>query len=106
MIINARYKKPSISFGLGVTSLEVNVGQTVKVWLDTLFNVNEYSFELMGVEAVEVSPYEWEISDLVKGNSYTITMNVSTKKGKPDAETKVIDKSKILKSNPLTLTVL
>lgn len=112
MILNARNKKPKISFGLGATEISVNAGETVKVWLENIFSEKDFLFAISGVTAVKISSYEWEISDLEKGNNYTVQMDVTPIEkpkfqedpgGKaPGPEPKPI----ILKSNPITLTVL
>lgn len=113
MILNARNKKPKISFGLGVTDLSINDGNVVKVWLENIFSEKEFQFSLVGVDAVAITPYEWEISNLIKGNSYSIEMEILPKETKPEEpepgpkpKAKPIPKPTALKSNSITLTVL
>lgn len=113
MILNARNKKPKISFGLGATELSVNEGTNVTVWLENIFSENEFQFSIIGVEVTKITSYEWQIGGLEKGD-YKIEMEISAKEIKPEPDpepgpkpkSKPLPKPKSLISNPITLTVL
>lgn len=43
MILNSIAQKPIISFGLGRTSLEISLGQSVTIYQATLYDASQYS---------------------------------------------------------------
>ncbi len=45
MIINEVFKRPIISFGLGMTMLSCEVGDDVTIWQNEIYNGNEYVLE-------------------------------------------------------------
>lgn len=96
MILAVINKKPAISFGLGVTELEVSTGQAVTLWLDQIYN-SEYSTSIErpgSITNVEVNK-----------NKYTLTPTVA---GSFDIYLKLVtpDKKRIINSNIITLTVV
>ena len=96
MVNPLREAPPAISFGFGRTELTAEPGETVTVWLGTIYNLNEYSFVLQAGTEAKVEPisgFEYNVSFGEKG-SYTIVLEVISK-----------DKQISLKSNEITLNV-
>lgn len=96
MVNRFRAAPPAISFGFGRTELTAGPGETVTVWLGTLYNLDEYSFVLQAgaeAKAEALSGFEYTISFGMRG-SYTITLEVISN-----------DKKISLKSNEITLTI-
>lgn len=95
MIEELKNIKPFISFGNGITQKEVQAGETVTVWLGTLYNQNIYSFTLVSGGTVQkVSNYEYRITITAPG-THSIYMVVNTKVKGSD-----------LQSNTITLNVI
>lgn len=72
MIYNFRNRKPIIKFSLKTSSIEQvgSVGQEeeVRVWLDTIYNKDEYTFNFVGVNLVtKISDYEYIVSSPIEG---------------------------------------
>lgn len=95
MIEELKNIRPFISFGSGVTQREVQAGETVTVWLGTLYNQNIYSFTLVAGGTVhKVSNYEYRVTYTTPG-THTIYLVVNTKVKGSD-----------LQSNTITLNVI
>lgn len=65
MIINEIFKRPIISFGLGITMLSCDAGDEVTVWQDEMYNENEYILS------------ENEMSEIITFNFTTLTTGPS-----------------------------
>jgi hypothetical protein len=91
MIHQFKYQTPFISFGFGVTQKKVAAGSPVTIWLVTLYNESEYTFNLTGgggaIDAV--SNYEYSLSNLSRG-TYTFSLRVTTKDKRTSLESKVL----------------
>lgn len=96
MIKELKNIPPAIDFGNGNTIMSIDAGETVTVWLCTLYNRQAYNFNLHadGQEAVRISDYEYRVTPALPGN-YKLQMAILS-----------IDKTISLVSNQLTLTVL
>ena len=96
MIQELRNTKPFIDFGLGITATTVKTGETVTVWLSTLYNADVYETALNppGGTSTRISDYEHEVTYPSPG-VYAITLTVSSTARKIS-----------LQSNTLTLTVI
>lgn len=95
MIEQLKTIKPFISFGNGVTQKEIQSGQTVTVWLGTLYNQNIYSSTLVtGGTVQKVSNYEYRVTFTAPG-THSIYLVVTTKVKGSD-----------LQSNTITLNVI
>jgi hypothetical protein len=96
MIKKLKSIQPAIDFGNGNTTMQISTGETVTVWLSTLYNQEAYSFNLQadGLQAIRISDYEYRVTPALPG-SYTLQMAIIS-----------IDKTISLTSNTLTLTVV
>lgn len=96
MITPLSNAKPFIDFGFGTIEKQAAQGETVTVWLSTIYNRNAYNFTLTapGGTITIVSEYEYQITYPLAGN-YQISLSAATK-----------DKTISLASNILTLTVV
>ena len=92
MIYELLHRKPTISFGLGATEITINSGETVPLWISTLYN-SEYSASVSKpseVTAIKVSSQQFELISTTLG-TYQI---------------QVVYAKQNLKSNVLTLHVV
>lgn len=64
MIINEVFKRPIISFGLGMTMLSCEVGDDVTVWQNEVYNGDEYSLEQSEIDEVITFTYSTLASPL------------------------------------------
>ncbi|WP_294822640.1 hypothetical protein [uncultured Flavobacterium sp.] len=81
MIAQIKKAAPQIGFDFGLTEKTAAPGQTVIVWLDTLYNRDVYGFSLaaMGADSVNtVSGYRYELVFSTPG-SYPVTLAVTPK---------------------------
>ncbi|AXG73946.1 hypothetical protein DVK85_06685 [Flavobacterium arcticum] len=88
--------KPFINFGFGTTSKQAATGETVTIWLDTIYNQKAYTFNTNAQDATitKISNYEYHLTYTQPGN-YQVSLTANT-----------IDKTTSLESNILTLTVV
>jgi hypothetical protein len=94
MIEQLKNAPPFIDFGFGRTHLQAAVGEPITVWLNTLYNKEQYNFNLLTRGTVtKISNYEYEIIYNQPG-SYEVKLSVSTS-----------NKKISLESNVLTITV-
>lgn len=95
MIHQFKNQTPFISFGFGVTQKIATAASQTTIWLNTLYNEDEYDFSLTatGAGINKVSNYEYAINSISRG-TYTFSLRVTSK-----------DKRISLDSNVLTLIV-
>ena len=96
MIQNARHKAPIISFGLGQSTIDVPIGQTVTVWQSVLYREDTYAGNIAGDEL------RFEVMD---NNQYTIYCDTA---GTFDVRVSMssLDKKINLISNKIILNVI
>jgi hypothetical protein len=96
MIEQLKNLSPIITFGFGTIQKQINAGQPVTVWLNTIYNQEAYTFTLAAAGAVvtKISNYEYSVSYTAAG-SYTISLAVNS-----------TNKTISLVSNILTVTVV
>ena len=95
MILNARRKKPQITFGLGKLEMTSPADQPVKVWLENIFNESTFNFTFVGVMVIKISNFEYQIQDLDAGN-YDLSVIVMERGSRTAKE---------LRSNIIKLTI-
>ena len=62
MIHQLQNSSPYITFGFGQTVKTIAVGSPVTVWLNTLYNEQEYTFSLLAqADVTKVSAYQYSI---------------------------------------------
>lgn len=95
MIVNLKSIIPFISFDFAYTEKTIQAGDTLNVWLTSVFNEDDYSFKLTtsGATSVKIDNYQYSILYETPG-SFSIEMEVSN-----------TAKTKILTSNKLNVTV-
>lgn len=76
MITNEIFKRPIISFGLGVTEKTISLGDTVRIWQNEIYNGDEYSlvydddpYPVYGFELTPSSTGTLNIACRISGNS-------------------------------------
>lgn len=96
MIQELKNIKPFVSFGFGVTKTEVNTNTPITVWVDTLYNQDEFEFFIgaNGATVNKISNYEYILTYATTGYK-EVVINVGTK-----------DKQLNLRSNTLIVTVI
>lgn len=95
MIIELRNKQPFIHFGFFEVSKTIPVGQSIDVWLQTLYLEKAYEFEISAsTPSEQMSAYQYRFSP--PAGTYKIKLFVY-----------LIDKAnpKTLESNTIILTV-
>lgn len=91
MIQNYRNKKPIISFGLGVVEKTITLGDTVRIWQDSIYNGEEYFLRYIA----SVKPiYGFELTPTATG-----VLNISCRIISNDGKINI-------KSNTIKLTVI
>lgn len=79
MIQNLKTAKPNIDFGFGTLNKETIVGNSVTVWLQTLYNQEAYNFQLNCSGTVtRISNYQYEVNFSTPG-SYAVQMAITPK---------------------------
>lgn len=91
MIQNELNRKPKLSFGLGVTNKTINLGDTVTLYQNTIYNFDEYEL-LFNFMAKDI--YQFDYTPPSAG-VYELQVRVVTKDLKVD-----------MMSNKITLTVI
>lgn len=97
MITDYKNVVPFISFGFGSVKKQASAGQTFKVYMESIYNVDEYRFFLdipVGATYTEVTDYEYDVVFSEHG-TFNIKLNIIP-----------FEKAKAIISNPLTITVI
>ena len=63
MIANNKRIAPRLTFGLGRTSIQANVGEVVKVWQKTLYNKDVYKIFINGIEQPNLNKFTFVADD-------------------------------------------
>ncbi len=96
MITDVKRMPPFIHFGFHEVERTIEAGQSIDVWLHTIYNLETYAIAIVsGLPKVKKSNYQYTITPAVAG-TYTVYFTVQSKD-----PAKSID----LQSNSITLTV-
>lgn len=96
MIQEIKRITPFIHFGFNRTEVTVQGGESIQLWLQTLYNLEFYFMNLTAaVPKVKRSNYQWTLTPVVAG-TYEIYMTVATKNPGKTVE---------VESNTIILTV-
>lgn len=96
MITELRSITPLIDFGFGIMARNAAIGETVTVWMNTIYNrdySSNISYDTTKASMIKISDYEYQLTYNEAGN-HDISIDVTGK-----------DKSLKLSSNTITLTV-
>lgn len=96
MILNEKNKKPKISFGLGKTKAEINLGESITIYQSEIFIQDQYSIAISGVGTSEVVSLNKIIFTPTEMGLQNLVVGISQKR----------DRTKVKSSNVIQLNVI
>lgn len=94
MITQLRAVTPTIFFGLGFTERTISLGETVTVWIATIYNTEEYKVTIDGASMMKITDFEYQFTPGAIG-TYEISLFMEAENFGIETEP----------SNTITLTV-
>lgn len=95
MILNEKNKKPKITFGLGRTKAEINLGESITIYQSEIFIDDDYNISISGLGTSKVVSLNKIVFTPTESGLQSLNINVSQKR----------DRTKIKSSNVIQLNV-